>query len=303
MSRLVGMVSDRFDERPTALPPYCLTSLSMKFGAHVSIAGGIQKAPGNAAAFGCEVFQMFTRSPQGGPAPTLTPEIVEAFLEGCREHKLSEWVIHTPYYINFASGNEATRQNSIRIVREELERGSMINAAYVMFHPGSAKDVGESEGVRLVVETMKRVMDEYNGKTKLLIEISAGAGMVIGDTFDEVAAILDGVGHPDVGVCFDTAHAFASGYDLRTEKAINETLRVFDKSIGLKKLKMFHCNDSKVDLGARRDRHEHLGKGKIGAKAFRLLVKHPKLQKMNLYCETEYDFVKEDIALLKRART
>lgn len=245
---------------------------------------------------------MFSRSPQGGPAPKLTPENVAAFHENCRAGKIAEWVIHTPYYINLASGLEATRANSARIVREELERGTILNAKYVMFHPGSAKDVGEKEGTRLVIETMKRVMDKYKGTTQLLIEISAGAGMVIGDSFEEVAEILDGVGHPDIGVCFDTAHAFASGYDLRTTKAINETFKKFDDFIGLKRLKMSHCNDSKVELGARKDRHEHLGQGHIGAAAFKELINNSKLKHLNWYLETEPDGVKKDLAILMKAR-
>jgi deoxyribonuclease-4 len=274
----------------------------MKFGAHVSIAGGVQNAPLNATAIGCEVFQMFSRSPQGGPAPKLTPENVDAFKEHCRTGKIQEWVIHTPYYINLASGLEATRKNSARIVREELERGTILDAKYMMFHPGSAKDVGEKEGVKLVIETMKKAMDGYNGTTELLIEISAGAGMVIGDSFEEVAEILDGVGHPNIGVCFDTAHAFASGYDLRTAKTINETFKKFDALIGLKKLKMSHCNDSKVELGARKDRHEHLGDGHIGKAAFKELIHHPGLAHLNWYLETEPDGVKKDLAILMKAR-
>lgn len=274
----------------------------MKFGAHVSIAGGVFNAPLNAAAFGCEVFQMFSRSPQGGPAPKLTKEVVDLFRKNCEEAKQEEWVIHAPYYINLASAKDALRKNSARIVREELERGTILGAKYMMFHPGSAKDVGEEKGVKLVIETMKRALDGYTGTTQLLVEISAGAGAVIGDSFEEVGAILKGVGHKDVGVCFDTAHAFASGYDLRTRKAIDATLKAFDKHVGLSRLKMSHCNDSKVELGARRDRHEHFGKGFIGLNAFKELVNHPKLQHMNLYCETEYDAVKEDIKLLKKFR-
>jgi deoxyribonuclease-4 len=274
----------------------------MKFGAHVSIAGGVQNAPLNAAALGCEVFQMFSRSPQGGPAPKLTPENIDAFHKNCEAGKLSEWVIHTPYYINLASGLESTRKNSARIVREELERGTILGAKYVMFHPGSAKDVGEAQGIKLVVETMKKAIDDYKGSTQLLIEISAGAGMVIGDTFEEVAEILEGVGHPDIGVCFDTAHAFASGYDLRTVKAISDTMKKFDATIGLERLKMSHCNDSKVELGAKKDRHEHLGDGFIGKDAFAELVKHPKWKNVNLYLETEPDGVKKDLAFLMKAR-
>jgi deoxyribonuclease IV len=274
----------------------------MKFGCHVSIAGGVQNAPLNAAALGCEVFQMFSRSPQGGPAGKLTPDVVDAFRENCRAGKLSQWVIHTPYYINFASGKEALRKNSGRIVREELERGTLLGADYVMFHPGSAKDVGEKDGVKFVIEIMKRLLDGYKGTTKLLIEISAGAGMVIGDTFEEVGEILESVGNPEVGVCFDTAHAFASGYDLRDKKAIDATMKQFDQDIGLKRLKISHCNDSKIELGGHKDRHEHLGKGFIGAQAFKEIVKHPLWKNINLFLETEHDEVEKDLAFLKKAR-
>lgn len=275
----------------------------MKFGAHVSIAGGVQNAPINAAAIGAETFQMFSRSPQGGPAPKLTPDVVDAFLKNCADAKLSDWVIHSPYYINFASGEERTRQSSIRIIREELERGTLINASYVMFHPGSAKDVGEKEAMKHCIAGIKKVLDGYKGTTKLLIEISAGAGMVIGDMFEELAELLDGIDNPELGICFDTAHAFASGYDLRDEKSVAKTFGAFDKIVGLKKLKMSHCNDSKVDIGARRDRHEHLGKGFIGLDGFKAIVAYKKFNKdFNLYLETDPEGVKEDLKILKKFR-
>jgi len=275
----------------------------MYFGAHVSVAGGLQNGPVNAGELGCEVFQFFSRSPQGGPAPKLTPEMVEAFHTNCKAHDIKEWVIHAPYYINFANAEDRIRKNSIRIVREELERGSVLGAKYVMFHPGSAKDVGEEKGQQYVIDGIKEIYEKYEGTTELLIEISAGAGAVIGDRFEEVATLLEGVNHPKLGICFDTAHAFASGYDLRTEEAVNQTFREFDKIIGLSKLKMSHCNDSKVELGARKDRHEHLGKGFIGLDGFKAIVNHPKLAHMNLYLETEPDeFRKEDLALLKDMR-
>lgn len=276
----------------------------MKFGAHVSIAGGVHNAPLNAAALGCEIFQMFSRSPQGGPAPKLTPEILEVFHANCAEHRLSEWVIHAPYYINFASGEERTRKNTIRIIREELERGTLLNAAYVMFHPGSAKDLGQEEAMRHCIDGIGRVLDGYTGTTKLLIEISAGAGMVIGDQFEEVAEMIQGVDHPELGVCFDTAHAFASGYDLRTEAAVKKTFADFDKTVGLDRLKISHCNDSKVDIGAKRDRHEHLGEGFIGLDGFEAIVKTKKLSHMNLYLETDFDDDKRkhELSLLKGFR-
>lgn len=274
----------------------------MLFGAHVSCAGGVQNAPLNAAALGCETFQFFSRSPQGGPAPALTPEITDAFRTNCEAGKFKDWVIHAPYYINFANAEGRIRGNSIRIVREELERGTLLGASYVMFHPGSAKDVGEEQGLAYVVDGIKKVYDKYRGTTKLLIEISAGAGMVIGDTFEEVASMLEGVGHPDLGVCFDTAHAFASGYDLRTKEAVDETFTKFDTIVGLKRLKLSHCNDSKVDLGARKDRHEHLGKGFIGLTGFEAMIHDKKLAHLNLILETEPDDVQTDLEILKKMR-
>lgn len=275
----------------------------MKFGAHVSIAGGIQNAPLNAGKIGCEVFQMFTRSPQGGPAPKLTPEIVDEFHSNCEKNSLTDWVIHSPYYINFASVEERIRASSARVIREELERGSLIGANFVMFHPGSARDVGEVEAMKHCIEGIKRVLDGYEGSTKLLIEMSAGAGMVIGDTFEELAELLDGVGDQELGICFDTAHAFASGYDLRDEKNIDATFKKFDKLIGMKKLKMSHCNDSKIELGGRRDRHEHLGKGFIGLEGFKAIVAYKKFDpSFNLYLETEPEGVMEDLKILKKFR-
>ncbi len=275
-----------------------ITLVSMFFGAHISIAGGLVKAPLNAAALGCEVFQFFSRSPQGGPAPVITPEIAETFQRSCAEHSLQQWVIHAPYYINFASNEERTRKNSARLIREELERGTLLGAAYVMFHPGSAREVGETEAERFVIDGIKNVLDGYNGSTKLLIEISAGAGMVIGSKFEHLAALLAGVDHPELGICFDTAHAFASGYDLRTPQAVDATFAEFDRIVGLSKLKISHCNDSKVDLGERKDRHEHLGKGFIGLTGFKAIVNHPALAHMNLYLETDPEGVAEDLKQL-----
>ena len=275
----------------------------MKFGAHVSSAGGVQKAPGNAAEIGAECFQFFSRSPQGGPAPVLTPEIVDEFLAACKAHKMSEWVIHTPYYINFASGEERIRKNSTRIVREELERGTLLNAAYVMFHPGSAKDTGREKGMKHCIDGISRVLDKYKGTTKLLIEISAGAGEVMGDTFEELAEMIEGVGNPELGICFDTQHAFASGYDLRDAKTLTTMMKKFDETVGWERLKMSHCNDSKVELSGHKDRHEHLGKGFIGSDGFKAIVASKKWAKINLYCETEHDAVKADIALLKKYRS
>lgn len=274
----------------------------MKFGAHVSISGGVQNAPLNAAKIGCETFQMFTRSPQGGPAPVLTDATLEAFAENCRANKLENWVVHAPYYINFASAEERIRKSSARVIREDLERASNLKASFLMFHPGSARGVEFKQAMAWCIEGIKIVLDGYSGSTRLLVEISAGAGEVIGDAFEEIAELMDGIGHPELGVCFDTAHAFASGYDLRDTEAVEKTFKAFDNIIGIKRLKAIHCNDSKIELGGHKDRHEHLGQGLIGLDGFRALVGSGVLGDTNLYLETEPDGVEKDLEVLKKLR-
>lgn len=275
----------------------------MKFGAHVSAAGGVWNAPLNAMKIGCETYQIFSRPPQGGPAPKLTKELVAQFRTTHEKCGFEEFVIHAPYFINFASSNNRIRHGSAAIVREELERGSLLGAAAMMFHPGSSRDMGEAEALEATVDGLKKVLDGYTGSTQLLIEISAGAGTVIGDTFEEVAGILKKLRSKKVGVCFDTQHAFASGYDLRTAEAVEATIKHLDETIGLDRVPMTHCNDSKVPLGGKKDRHEHLGEGHIGIAGFKTLVKHPKLKNWLFILETPDEEKRvQDLATLKQLR-
>lgn len=274
----------------------------MLLGAHVSASGGLFNAPKNAAELGLECFQFFSRPPQGGKVNPIAKEDALAFLRACDGHGLSSWYIHAPYVINLASKEARIRASSVEILRGELERGSLLKTAAMMFHPGSASGVGEEQGLALVVEGIKKILKGYKGTTRLLIEISAGAGMVMGDRFEEVRAMLDGVDDGRLGVCFDTAHAFASGYDLRTSAAVAATMKEFDRVVGLGSLELSHCNDSKVDLGERKDRHEHIGKGMIGAAGFDAIVRSPAFKDVNLILETPPDEVAQDLAALKRFR-
>jgi len=171
-----------------------------------------------------------------------------------------------------------------------------------MFHPGSARDVPLSMGIRMVAEGINELLEGYKGSTQLLIEISAGSGNVIGDTFDEIRDILKQVKRDDVGVCFDTAHAFASGYDLRDEKAVAATFDAFDKEVGLERLVMSHCNDSKVDLGAKKDRHDWLGQGFIGLKGFEAMLKEERLKNLFWIVETPIEGQAADVTTLKEMR-
>ncbi len=283
-----------------------------KIGLHVSAAGGLSNAPENAKVMGAECFQFFSRSPRGGGAPVITDEQADLFQKRSKEYDFESY-IHTPYYINFASKNPKIYHGSINAVREELIRGTKLGVKYVVTHLGSAKDhVTDTkssevppEALAQAIEGLKKIYEtEEELTTTLLLEISAGAGAVLGDSFGELAILLTGMNRTDVHVCLDTCHMFASGYDVRTEEALEETMKQFRSKIGIKHLKLVHMNDSKKELGSHRDLHEHMGLGEIGKKGLISILKHPDFQKTNFILETKHDeHIAEDIAFLKTNRT
>ena len=272
----------------------------MNIGCHISIAGGIQDAPERAHGLGCEVMQIFTRSPQGGKAPELTSEIIESFKILATKYQIQNTYVHTPYYINFASANNRIRYGSVSVVRDELERASLIGAKYVMTHLGSAKELGQKEAIKKTIEMLKKTLEGYAGTTKLLLENSAGTGDIIGDDLKELGEIIKKVKSDKIaGICLDTQHSFASGYDWRD---FEKTISKIDKELETKNIKLIHANDSKEEFGSKRDRHEHIGKGKIGLEAFRNIVAFAQKNNIDMILETEHDFVKEDIKILKDLR-
>ena len=279
----------------------------MNIGCHVSIAGGIANAPERAADLGCECMQIFTRSPQGGKVSELTKEICEQFQNQNVKCQIKEVYVHTPYFINFASNNNRIRYGSVSVVRQELERASTIGAKYVMTHLGSAKDVGKKEALKKTAEMLSKCLEGYSGSAKLLLENSAGAGKLIGNDLKELGEIIKEVrtGFKPVptnaiaGVCLDTQHSFASGYDWRD---FEKTLSRIDQEIGLKNIKLFHINDSATDCESNRDRHAHLGEGKIGLEPFKKIFEFAEKNNIDLILETQHDKVKEDIEILKGFR-
>lgn len=272
----------------------------MRIGCHVSIEGGINLAPARAKDLGCEVMQIFTRSPQGGKAPELDAALIDDFIQQMKESAIQEVYIHTPYYINFASANNRIRYGSVSVVRDELERGSLVGAKYVMTHLGSAKDLGKKEAIAKTAEMLKKCLEGYTGSAKLLIENSAGAGEIIGDDLQEIAEIIKLADNPAIaGICLDTQHSFASGYDWTD---FEKTIDKIDRELGVEKIKLMHANDSQTDFNSKKDRHEHIGRGKIGAEAFRKIVTFAEENNIDLLLETEHDKVKEDIELLKNFR-
>lgn len=287
----------------------------MRFGLHVSIAGGLRKAPARAEALGCECFQMFSRSPHGGARAELDEEEAQAFRSEMKERTAGDCYIHSPYYINFASENNRIRYGSISAVRAELETADRLGARAVVTHLGSARDLGEDAG-RMLIEGLVKIFEKpaRAGKdagrqafrAQLLLEITAGAGNIMGDTFEEMREFITGaeqeLGEGTLGVCFDTAHAFASGYDLSTSEAVKETLGQFDGLVGLERIKLVHLNDSAADRGSHIDRHANLGYGKIGKEGIRAILKELQRLDSDFVCETPALHEEEDMAWLKETR-
>jgi deoxyribonuclease-4 len=281
-----------------------MSSIYPKIGMHRSAAGDITQAPWRAHSIGCECFQFFSRPPQGGPAKKITAKIADDFKTNCKKYKVESY-IHSPYYINLASVKNNIYFGSIKVLRDELERGSQLGVRYMMAHLGSAKDLGEKEGLKKCIDGLAQILDGYQGSTEFLIEMSAGAGAVIGATFEMVAKIVESpkLKKYNIGICYDTCHGFASGYDMRDKKSTAATFKKFNNLLSLKRLKLIHANDSATELGSHKDRHAHIGAGYIGLEGFKKIIALAKKQKINLILETPKDGRElEDIKILKKIR-
>ena len=277
----------------------------MYFGTHVSAAGNLALAPERSAQDGGECFQFFDRSPQGGKPSLLTLEIIKAFKAAMIKYGQQACYIHSPYYINLGSPNNRIYYGSISTLRDELGRGSQLGVKYLNTHVGSAKDSTYAKSIKLVVAAIKKIMAGYRGSTELILEMSAGSGQIIGDTLEEMSDIIF---HKDltkykIGLCLDTAHAFASGYDLSTAVKTKKFIDQFDKIISLKNLKLIHGNDSKEEFNSKRDRHEDLGRGTIGLACFQALVQDKRLKKVDIILETPTEELdRENLDILKGFR-
>ncbi len=263
----------------------------MKVGVHTSIAGALENAARHAKEIGCDTFQMFSANPRGWRSKPLLAGDVARFREVRAAQGLSPLVIHDNYLINLASGDPAIRRKSQEAFRGEIERAVGLGADYLVTHPGSAGETKPSRAIRHCIESLLRAADglTLNGLV-ILIENTAGQGSSIGRSFEEVAETLEGArGRLPVGVCVDTAHCFEAGYPIHTAAGLKATLQLLDATVGVKNVKVIHANDSKTDFESHADRHEHIGKGKIGREGFRRIVRHPKLKNIPFICETPVD--------------
>jgi deoxyribonuclease-4 len=210
-----------------------------------------------------------------------------AFKGALAETGISSVVSHDSYLVNLAAPSEELREKSIEGLKGELERCAKYGIPFAVSHIGAHVGQGIEEGLRLAALGIRRVLDETPDSVTLLMENTAGQGTVLNSSFEELSTLLKSLkGHPRLGVCLDTCHLFAAGYDIRTHEAFQNTFEEFDKAVGLGRLKAIHANDSKKGLGSRVDRHEHIGQGEIGEEAFRLLVNDPRFENVPILLET-----------------
>ena len=256
-------------------------------GAHMPGAKGIAKAVRAGKEIGCTAVQVFTSSPQNWKAAELTETGIAEFDAARKETGIGVIVSHDGYLINLCAPDPELRKKSIEALTGEIERCSKYGIRWTVSHIGAHMGQGEEEGLRLAAESVKRVLAETPPDVTLLMETTAGQGTSLNYKFEHLARLLDLCqGDSRLCVCMDTCHIFAAGYDIRTAETYEASMAEFGRVVGFDRLCAVHCNDSKKPFGSRVDRHEHIGKGSIGAEAFRLLLRDPRFESIPILLET-----------------
>lgn len=285
--------------------------MSLKLGVHVSIGGGIQNSITNATNIGCTSFQIFSRNPRQWKAKVLEQKEASLFKENLIQSSIDSRavVVHMPYLPNLAAPSSEMYEKSVSTLAEEITRCNLLEIPYLVIHLGSHLGKGEKNGTSQLVNACQRSFQIYEEKgfsknnVKLLLENSAGQKNSIGSKVEDLEQILELLGTSEYGICLDTCHLFAAGYDLAADKGIYNLLDLVDDCIGIKRLKLIHLNDSKGDLGSRLDRHYHIGMGKIGENGFKTLINDNRIKNLPLIMETPIDSLrgdKENLDYVKR---
>ena len=257
-------------------------------GAHMSITGGVDKALLQGKKLGCAAIQIFTKSSRQWAASPYTKEEIESFARNQKETGIGVVIAHDSYLLNLGSPDNALRKKSVQGFIDEIERCETLGIPNLVSHPGAHLGAGEAEGIKIIAQSLDEVHRACPGyNVKVTLEITAGQGSILGYRFEQIGRMIDATRESErLKVCFDTEHAFAAGYDIRTQEGYERTFAEFDEAIGLDRLAAFHLNDSKKDLNSRVDRHEHIGKGYIGLEAFRLLVNDRRFRGLPMCLET-----------------
>lgn len=274
----------------------------MKLGLHLSIRGMIDRAVDRAVERGCNTLQIFSRNPRGWRSRKLDLGEIESFRAKVRKSVIWPVFIHTPYLLNLASPREDVYRKSVKALKDELRRADELKVPYVVTHLGSHLGHGKRKGFKRIVDAINHSFSAVENDAVLLLENTAGTRNSMGSSFEDIEYIASKIEHRErVGICFDTSHAFAAGYDLVSQGAVEHTLQRFDEIIGLKEFKLVHLNDSRGGLGCRIDRHEHIGIGKIGERGFRNILKS-RLGQLPLILETPIDRRRSDVENLRKVR-
>jgi deoxyribonuclease-4 len=278
----------------------------MLFGAHESIAGGVFNAIFRGQAATCDTVQIFNKSNNQWKAKKLTGEEIERFFEAIEETGVTVACSHTSYLINIASPDKALNEKSYKSLREEMERCDILKIPNLVMHPGAHVGSGEETGMNRIAAVLNRLFDSLpDNRVVLCLETTAGQGSNLGYRFEQLAGIIEKIEDKNRrGVCLDTCHIFTAGYPLKEPKDYRKTMKTFDDTVGLERLKIIHVNDSLKEFASRRDRHEHIGQGHIGLAGFRNLVNDHRLKKVPMILETpKGEDLKEDIENLKILRS
>ncbi|MDQ3443113.1 MAG: deoxyribonuclease IV [Chloroflexota bacterium] len=265
--------------------------MTLAFGSHMSASGGVDKALARGEAIPVDSLQLFSKNERQWIAKPLDPDVVDRFHAEVERTGITKLVVHDSYLINLASPKSDILEKSLPAFTDELQRCDALGVPHLVTHPGAHTGSGVEAGIARFAQSLNEIFDAMpNNPTLTLLETTAGQGTTLGRSFEEIAAIIDLVEHKArVGVCLDTCHIFAAGYDYRTPELYAETMAQFDAAIGLERLKVIHLNDSKNPLGSNKDRHDHIGAGEIGLEGFRQFVNDPRLAGLPGILETEKD--------------
>ena len=276
----------------------------MNIGAHMSVAGGLHLAVERAANSGFNCLQIFTQSPRLWKSKPVSEKEINLFIKQRKKYKLKYVVVHAPYLPNLASPDKTALQKSIDTVLNDLKIADAIEADYYVLHPGSHKKTTINCGINRLAESLCEIFHQYKPELKFLLETMPGAGSIIGSSFEELELMISKVNEkaPDVkmGVCIDTAHIFAAGFDIRKEKEVKKLVDNISKTVGKKAVKVIHSNDSFEPLNSKKDRHNHIGKGEIGIKGFENMMKIPSFRKLPWILETPKSEDNSDIKNRKK---
>lgn len=275
-------------------------------GCHISIAGGVEKAPGRAQALGCDGMQIFTSNQMQWRGTPITDESQQAYQEQLSVNNIQMTITHDSYLINLGSPEKKKLALSRKAFTEEIQRSTKLKIPYIVFHPGSHMNTNEDDCLSRIAASLDYCLEkESSSDITLLLEITAGQGSNVGYSFEHLQTIIERSANPDrLGICFDTCHAYAAGYDLKSAEKYTETFQRLDDVLGLERLKVFHFNDCKKPLGSRVDRHAQLGQGYLGMEPFERLVNDARFADLPMMLETpgQPEHYAEEIKLLKAAR-